>query len=34
VFKSSNPKLTKEQLIAAIGAQKDRFKVETVKSGG
>jgi hypothetical protein len=32
VFKSTK-KLTKEQLIAAIGDKKDRFVVEAVKSG-
>ena len=33
-FKSTNPKLTKEKLIAAMGSKKDRYKVETVKSSG
>ncbi len=32
IFKSSNPNLTKEKLIAAIGSKKERYVVETVKT--
>jgi len=33
-FKSSNPNLTKDKLIEAIGSKKDRYRVETVTSSG